>query len=49
MALMSPTSGLFGIAGYPPQGLFGIGSTFNSARSQVSLRQFYWYYRVEKL
>ena len=31
------------------RGLFGIRSTFNSARSQVSLRQFYWYYRVEKL
>ena len=31
------------------QGFFGIRCTFNSARSRVSLRQFYWYDRVENL
>jgi hypothetical protein len=31
------------------QGLFGIRSTMNSTLSEVSLRQFYWYYTVEKL
>jgi len=31
------------------QGLFGIRSTMNSTLSKVSLQQFYWYYRVEKL
>jgi len=31
------------------QGLFGIRSMMNNLLSKVSLRQFYWYYRVEKL
>jgi hypothetical protein len=31
------------------QGRFGIRSTMNSTLSKVRLRQFYWYYRVEKL
>jgi hypothetical protein len=31
------------------QGRFGIRSTVNSTLSKVRLRQFYWYYRVEKL
>jgi hypothetical protein len=31
------------------QGQFGIRSMLNSTLSRVNLRQFYWYYRVEKL
>jgi hypothetical protein len=31
------------------QGRFGLRSTMNSSLSKVRLRQFYWYYRVEKL
>lgn len=32
-----------------PRGLFGVRASMNSLGSGVTLKQFYWYYRVEDI